>query len=252
MLEGVSAQQIYEERLAAVRGRVNRYTNSGDVHDLRDPAGVRDARALLAMAGQARTTYATTRTGGGPGIDAAHAAGLLYFARHVAVGGDEDERAWAEQLLAPVYSRLPHLAGQLHDLERVAAEDAADGGGYLVPAATLADAPLTTIDAAIAAGRRHLRALRPDEDDRPARMNLGEALQQRFTRTCELADLDAALAEVRAVAERTPDGDAARAHRHGTLGDTAGHPLHHDRRVRGPRRRSGGVRRGLGRGPRRS
>jgi tetratricopeptide (TPR) repeat protein len=79
---------------------------------------------------------------------------------------------------------------------------------------TYAGRPLAEIDAVLAVTRH---AVLDAADPRPARMNLAEAHQLRFTRTGDVADLTDAVGIVREVLAATPTGDPARSGRLTTL-----------------------------------
>nr|WP_052478395.1 CHAT domain-containing protein [Kibdelosporangium sp. MJ126-NF4]CEL18074.1 hypothetical protein [Kibdelosporangium sp. MJ126-NF4]CTQ90697.1 hypothetical protein [Kibdelosporangium sp. MJ126-NF4] len=73
---------------------------------------------------------------------------------------------------------------------------------------------LVAMDHAITAAREALAASPPGQPHRPGRLfNLGCAIEERFIRLRQPADLDAALSAFTEAADTTPPGDAARAER---------------------------------------
>jgi hypothetical protein len=207
---------MYDELLAAVRARVNRYVNSGDSQDMVDPAGVRDAQALMAAA------HALPRRRGKPAslIDAQHAAGLLYYARHVVVsaGDDETDLDLCEPLLRPVFDHVPELADQIGELAQVPKRPVRLNPRRVAVFA-FGGAPLNEVDAILAMSR-HAVLVAADEgaDTLPLRMNVAEAQQLRYGRTSDVADLTDAVTTVREVLAATPVDDPTRADRLTTLG----------------------------------
>ena len=198
---------MYDELLAAVRARVNRYLNSGDAEDVLHPAGVRDAEALLAAARE----LSGGRSGGDgrpPLIDAQHAAGLLYYARHVVLsaGDDETDLDLAEPLLQPVFDHIGELTDQLQTLAKVPTRPVRLKPRRVAVFA-YAGRPLGEIDAIIAATRHAILAAADGADTLPLRMNLTEAYQLRFTRTGDVADVTDAIDGVREVLAATPADD---------------------------------------------
>ncbi|MGN9911876.1 hypothetical protein ACTMTJ_30485 [Phytohabitans sp. LJ34] len=197
-----------DELLAAVRARVNRYVNSGDAEDVLDPAGVRDARALLAMTDETRDA--------GAWIHAYHAAGLLHHARDVARPGGDD-REVAESLLGPVYDWVPDLAEQIRKLAEVPRQPL-----RLTPRTiavfSFSGSPLDEIDGVITATRHAIRECRDWSESLAFRMNLAEAQHLRFGRSGDLADLTEAITTARAVIAETAAFDPRYTNRLSTLG----------------------------------
>lgn len=188
---------MYDELLAAVRARVNRYGNSGDSEDVLHPAGLRDAEALL------------TAARGVPGIDAQHAALLLYYARHVVVsaGDDETDLDQSEPLLKVVFAQRDDVAEQLQTLAGVPARPVRLNPQRFAVFA-FEGRPLAEIDAVIASTRHAIRTAADPEDALSLRMNLAEGHQLRYTRTGDVADLTDAIDIVRDVlAAAPPDGN---------------------------------------------
>ncbi|MEU5564910.1 hypothetical protein [Micromonospora musae] len=210
---------MYDELLASVRARVNRYLNSGDAEDVCHPAGLRDAQALLVVAGELPGGR-FARGGRTPLVDAQHAAALLYYARHVAgsTGDDESDLSLAEPLLRPVSDRIPELTEQLRALAEVPAQPVRLSP-QRVAVFTFAGSPLHEVDAVIAVTRHAVRAAVDDgTDPLPLRMNLAEAQELRYRRTGEVADLTDAIDTARAVLAETPPDDSRYTNRLTTLG----------------------------------
>ncbi|MEV6634732.1 hypothetical protein AB0M54_28690 [Actinoplanes sp. NPDC051470] len=196
-----SSDGAYDELLAAVQARVNRYANSGDAEDVLDPAGVRDAEVLL---GSERAATNEVR----------HAVGLLFYARHAvlaAVDGEEDMDR-AQPLLEPIMDQIPDLVEQIGVLGRRPSQPVRLNP-KTAPAIAYGSRPLGEIDTVIAVTRHAILAADDQTDIVPLRMNQAEAHQLRFTRTGEVADLDDAIAIVRSVV-----ADAATSNRLTTLG----------------------------------
>jgi tetratricopeptide (TPR) repeat protein len=209
---------MYDELLAAVRARVNRYGNSGDPEDVLHPAGTRDAEALLRAAGElpAGQSGGDGRT---PLIDAQHAAGLLYYARHVVLsaGDDETDLDRAEPLLRPVFDHVADLVEQLQALAQVPTRPVRRNPQQ-VAVFTFAGRPLDEIDTVIAVTRHAVLAAVDDGTDTlPLRMNLAEGHQLRYTRTGDVADLTDAIDITREVLAATPADDPMRGNRLTTL-----------------------------------
>jgi len=197
-----------DELLAAVRARVNRYLNSGDAEDVLDPAGVRDARALLAITDEARDA--------GAWIHAYHAAGLLHHARDVA-RPDGSDRELAESLLGPVYDWVPALADQIGKLTGVPRQPLRLNPRRMA-AFAFAGSPLDEIDDVITATRHSIRECRDWSESLALRMNLAEAQHLRFGRSGDLADLTDAITSARAVISETAAFDPRYTNRLSTLG----------------------------------
>ncbi|GAA4706134.1 hypothetical protein [Phytohabitans rumicis] len=204
---------MYDELLAAVRARVNRYGNSGDAQDVLHPAGVRDAQALLTAARELSGGDGRT-----PLIDAQHAAGLLYYARHVVLsaGDDETDLDLAEPLLRPVFDHIADLADQLRALADVLTRPVRLNP-QRVAVFTFAGRPLAEIDAVIAVTRHAILAAGDGTDSMPLHMNLAEAHQLRYTRTGDVADLTDAVDIARQVLAATPADDQMYGNRLTTL-----------------------------------
>ncbi|MFI7700401.1 hypothetical protein [Nonomuraea sp. NPDC049480] len=180
------------ELLESVRRRVEWFTRTSDTRDLCDPAGLRDAAALLAAAGTLRGRSA--RKG------ARAAVGLLRYARHLVRPDEEDGHA-ADELLA--HADAAEIAAV-----RQAAERSPLPGPELPPVEHLT---MATLGASLA----HL-------DDLVARIRYGlsdpvtvdelrylvivaEAREARWGRTGAAEDLDDAVAAMDDVVNRTPD-----------------------------------------------
>jgi len=203
-----------DELLAAVRARVNRYVRSGDAEDVLDPAGVRDARALLAVARELPAGR-TRRGGRGFLIDAQHAAGLLYYARHVALSasGDETDLDLSEPLLLPLLDQIAELFDQVQELAEVLKRPVRLNPQRFAVFA-FAGSRLDEIDTIIAATRHAVRSAADDATDiLPLRMNVARAQELRYGRTGDVADLTDAITTVREVLAATPATDPAYADR---------------------------------------
>jgi tetratricopeptide (TPR) repeat protein len=201
-----------DELLAAVRARVNRYVNSGDTEDILDQAGVRDARALLAVIDE--TGYPRGEDAL-PWIHAYHAAGLLHHARNVA-RPDTVDREQAESLLAQVHDWVPDLAEQLRKLAQVPQEPARLRPRRIAVHA-FAGSALDEIDGVVTATRHAIRECRDWSESLTLRMNLAEAQHLRFGRTGDVADLSEAITTAQAVIRETAPYDARYTNRLSTL-----------------------------------
>jgi hypothetical protein len=205
---------MYDELLDAVRARVTRFVNSADAPDVLDPAGLRDAAALLEVAGRGQRRAAV------------HAVALLRYARAMALLSRDRAAADAESevavpLLNEVVEHIPELPGQVDALSALS-ERATDRVGDPPDVAfvdPLGPDTLGAVDRVIALVRRRLRS-GVEEDDRPLRMHLATAQERRFQRVAALvetaasppaaadplAELDASVATVRSVlADTAPD-----------------------------------------------
>lgn len=209
---------MYDELLAAVRARVNRYVNSGDTEDILDPSGVRDARALMAAAHELHGGRSGRRAQASL-LDAQHAAGLLYYARHIALppGDDETDLNLGEPLLRPVFDHVPELTDQVEQLAEVPRRPVRLNPQH-APAFTFAGSPLNEIDTVVAVTRHAIRAADDGTDVLPLRMNVAEAQQLRYGRTGDVADLTDAVNTARDVLAATPPDDPMYTNRLTTLG----------------------------------
>jgi hypothetical protein len=202
-----------DELLAAVRARVNRYVNSGDAEDILDPAGVRDARALLAVVDETRDARGDDAL---PWIHAYHAAGLLHHARDIA-RPDSGDRDQAELLLAQVHDWVPDLAGQLQTLAQVPRRPTRLDP-QRIDVLSFAGAALDEIDAAVTATRHAIRECRDWAESLAFRMILAEAQHLRFGRTGDVADLTDAITTARAALRETAAYESGYTNRLSTLG----------------------------------
>ncbi|MBL7255779.1 hypothetical protein [Paractinoplanes lichenicola] len=186
---------MQDERLDAVRARVNRYGNSGDTEDLLHPAAVRDVEALL-------------RAHEPPPIAVRHAAGINFYVRHVAAPGNGDlERA--ESLLRPVYDHVPDLVERMAVLAEVPSKPLRLNP-QPVAVFTFAGQPLDVLDEVIAMTRHAVRSAGDEAEATSLRMSLAEAIELRFARTEDLADLDDAIAAAQESVAATPPGELGR------------------------------------------
>ena len=202
-----------DELLTAVRARVNRYVNSGDAEDVLDPAGLRDAEALLAVAEETRSA---TGAGALPWIDAYHAAGLLHHARDIA-RPDGSDRELADSLLEPVYGWVADLAEHVRKLTEVPRQRLRLNPRRIA-VLSFAGSALDEVDSAITATRHAIRESRDWPESLALRMNLAEAQHLRFGRTGDVADLGDAIATARAVVAETASFDPKYTNRLTTLG----------------------------------
>lgn len=189
----------YDELLDAVRGRVGRYAASSDAEDVLDPAGLRDVESMTAVAPHGGTD------------DAWHAAGLLHYARHLALpdGGRAADLAAAEPLLDRVRSTVAELPEQVRKLDEAATRPVRLTPGR-VAVFGYAGSALKEVDDVIVMIRHRLRSLPADDPDvLPTRASLTEAQELRFGRTGDVADLDAAIATAQGVLPDTPADDPA-------------------------------------------
>jgi hypothetical protein len=220
--------KMHTELLDAVQRRVTRYLSNRDVEDLLDPAGLRDVTALLACVPaepESRRGWLRRKrhTASSPAVAAAHAAGVLRYARqlNLPLGSParNAELDAAIDLLNTALPGVPGLADQTRVLDELAGAppETDRAPAELIPSITRRGAPLGGIDDAIASTRRWV-ARQAGADDLSGRMNLAELQQLRFERTGDLADLDAALATARDVLARTPESHPMRPGRLTTLG----------------------------------
>ena len=184
-----------QELGAAVAARLERFTNTSDPGDLLDPAGLRDAEALVAHA---------------PGRQDWQAVGLLRYARHLVLPEAEraDELARSRALFDQAGGDLP---AAMRELDEAAARPVrVPEGSRRAPVSLFgAGQPLPWVDDLIAHHRWRLR-VRPAEDPEhwTSRMELAEALELRYQRTQDLRDLDAAIAAAREARATAPPGRA--------------------------------------------
>jgi hypothetical protein len=217
---------MFAELLDAVQRRVNRYLDTHDVEDLLDPAGLRDATALLAVlpgpVPQRRFGFRWLNPEREVTVAAVQAAGLLRYARSLNMppGPERDaERTAATDLLKAAVTAVTELQDQVWHLEQLAGTPPNDRAPATpIAAIRVGASPLGRIDDPIASSRRWLAANPSHEDAVPYRMNLGELQQRRFHRTGDVADLDAALATTRDGLAQTPADHPKRPSRLTTLG----------------------------------
>jgi hypothetical protein len=183
------------ELQAAIAARLERFKNASDPEDLLDPAGLRDAEVLVAS---------------GSGRPGWQAAGLLRYARHLVLPEREraDELARSRAAFDRAGSDLPAARRELE--EAAARPVRVPKDNRRAPVSLFgAGQPLPWVDDLIAHHRWRLR-VRPADDPEywTSRMELAEALELRYQRTQDLADLDAAIAAAREARATVPPGRA--------------------------------------------
>jgi CHAT domain len=187
-----------DELLAAIAGRVNQVSVTGDLSPVLEPRAVAEAERLTMLLDD-------------QDLSARHALGWLYWYRYQALlqGADSAALASAVGMLSPC---LVSGTGPLPEtlLPLLADEVAAQAAETLVEA--LGSGDLERINDTIGLWRRVIQATPDGDPDRPGRLSaLGYALRARFGHTRDPADLDAAVTAMQAAADSTPDDDPGRA-----------------------------------------
>jgi len=187
------AQAARQKRLAAVRARLQRVAETGDLSLAVEPKALTEARRLVA-------TFRHDEQD----LEAFHVLGWLYWFRYQALpeGEDQADLSIAVGMLAPCFMAgaddLPEPLLPL--LAEAAVPVAVDLRRQI---ATSTDPDL--ISATVYVWQRILDVTPADHPDRAVNMfNLGGVLRARFERTGQLADMSAAIDAFRAAAEATP------------------------------------------------
>ncbi|MFD7003807.1 CHAT domain-containing protein [Streptomyces mirabilis] len=180
-----------DERLAAVRARLQRINESRDLSPVLQPEALREARELAENHGAAD-------------LEARFTLGWFHWYRYHALPDGEDQAALTAAVEAFTQCFAAGIAGLPEPLLPLLADAAAPMATHMFQSA-LVSPDTDRLSVATDLWQRIVQATPADHPDRARRLsNLGTALETRFGRTGMLGDLDAAIDHLRNAVAITP------------------------------------------------